>query len=536
MMPPMSEFSSFILGLGLFFLGLQLVGQNLRQLSGGVFRGLVKSATHTSWLAALLGLAAGALMQSATAVTFVMVSMVGSGLIASAAARIVIVWCNVGLTALAFLAAFDIHPLVAYLVGGAGIFMSVVRRKPWNTIAGALLGVGLLLFALGTMSQGAAPLKDASWFRSGMEWALAWPAGAFACGVLAAALLQSNTGAAMLVMALETSGLVPLEQAMPLIYGTNLGAIVLRFFLSMGLTGKALRLVRMEDLFCVAGGILMMSLYFVEAAGVPLVRALVVHLTADPSLQLALVFLLSNLLPALLIMPALPACASLIERIWPTDPATAPSVPAFLTSQALNDPATALDLLPRELARMLSSIKLEEISTDAADSDNHISPDLLQLGMAIENFCAELASRNQLDSRQALELQRYRAWLHTIRHIAEAAGEFSVTLADVPEDLHGNADELRAWLAANLQHAAEATETLEPTLVEKFYASSKTHSPATLEMRERFKSRVHATEGPGRLEISAVLDVFDIAAWLMHRMAKLQRKVVDAKRSPPPGR
>ncbi len=528
----MSDFSSLILGLGLFFLGLQLIGQNLRQLSGGVFRDLVKSATHTPLLAALLGVAAGALMQSATAVTFVMVSMVGGGLIASSAARIVIVWCNVGLTTLAFLAAFDIHPLVAYLVGGAGIFMSVARRKPWNTIAGVLLGVGLLLFALGTMSQGAAPLKDASCFRSGMEWALASPAGAFACGILAAALLQSNTGAAMLVMALESSGLVPLAQAMPLIYGTNLGAIALRFFLSMGLTGKALRLVRMEDLFCIAGGILMMSLYFAEAAGLPLVRALVEHLSADTSLQLALVFLLSNLLPALLIMPVLPACASLIERIWPTDPAAAPGVPAFITSQALNDPATALDLLPRELARMLSSIKVEEARADTGDSENHIPPDLLQLGIAIENFCAELASRNQLDSRRALELQRYRAWLHTIRHIAEAAGEFSATLAAAPEDLRKKADDLRAWLVANLQHAAEATEILEPTLVERFYAASKTHSPETLEMRERFKSRVHATAGPERLELSAVLDTFDIAAWLIHRMAKLQRKVVESKRSP----
>ena len=525
----MSEFSSLILGLGLFFLGLQLIGQNLRQLSGGIFRDWVKSAMHTPLLAALLGLAAGALMQSATAVTFVMVSMVGSGLIASAAARIVIVWCNVGLTALAFLAAFDIHPLVAYLVGGAGIFMGAVRRKPWNTIAGALLGVGLLLFALGTMSQGAAPLKDAEWFRSGAEWALASPAGAFACGILAAALLQSNTGAAMLVMALESSGLIPIEQAMPLIYGTNLGAIVLRFFLSLGLTGKALRLVRMEDLFCVAGGILMMSLYYAEAAGIPLVRALVVHLTAEPSLQLALVFLLSNLLPALLIMPALPACAALIEKVWPTDPAAAPGSPAFLTSQALRDPATALDLLPKELARMLSLIRVEPNHPDTGDPDNHIPPEIAQLGAAIENFCADLASRSQLDGAQALELQRYRAWLHTIRHVAEAAGEFSATLADAPGDLRGKADELRSWLAANLDHAARATETLESAVVENFYASSKTHSAETLEMRERFKSRVHATGGPERLELSAVLDSFDIAAWLIHRMAKLQRKVVAAR-------
>jgi phosphate:Na+ symporter len=57
---------------------------------------------------------------------------------------LVVVWCNVGLTALAFLAAFNIHPFVACLVGIAGVAMGSIRRKPWNTIAGAILGVGII--------------------------------------------------------------------------------------------------------------------------------------------------------------------------------------------------------------------------------------------------------------------------------------------------------------------------------------------------------------------------------------------------------
>ena len=119
----MSSLHGLILGLGLFFLGLQLTGQNMRALSGGSFRNLVRRLTDSPWLAGVCGVLAGALMQSATAVTFILVSMLGSGVIQSAAAGLVLVWCNVGLTAFAFLAAFNISPLVAYLVGGAGILM-----------------------------------------------------------------------------------------------------------------------------------------------------------------------------------------------------------------------------------------------------------------------------------------------------------------------------------------------------------------------------------------------------------------------------
>lgn len=521
----MSPLSSLVLGLGLFFLGLQLVGQNLRLLSGGGFRNLVKSATHTPVLAAVLGLVAGALMQSATAVTFILVSMVGSGLIQTAPARIVVIWCNVGLTALAFLAAFNIHPLVAWLVGGAGILMGSVRVKPWNTIAGALLGVGMILFALGEMGAGAEPLKNAEWFRSALDAALSSPIPAFVSGIAAAALLQSNTGAAMLVITLSAAGAIPLAHAMPVIYGTNLGAIVLRFFLSMGMKGSAMRLVRMEDLFCLVSGVLMMILYFLEMAGVPLVGALLRASGTTPAIQLAIVFLLSNLIPALLMMPFLGPCAALLKKFWPDDPEAAADAPAYLTTQALADPATALDLIPRELSRLVASINVNAGSPHPQDPENHTPPGIVRLGTAIEDFCARLASENSLSHDQALRLQRFRAWLHTIRHIAEAVGEFSDALAGLSPESRPAAEGLRRWLEENLALAASSTSTLARAEIEKFHESSSPHSDEVHSLRAGFAALLDKSPAADRLALSVLSDDFDIAAWLIHRISKLELRL-----------
>ncbi|MGB7790996.1 MAG: hypothetical protein WBL39_07265, partial [Terrimicrobiaceae bacterium] len=139
----MTPANSLILGLGLFFLGLRLIGENLRRLSGSSFRNVIKATTHSALLGAGLGTLAGAVMQSATAVTFILVSLTDSGFIKARAAAPVIVWSNVGLTALAFLTTLNIHPLVAYAVGGAGIALGTVRVPLWQTIAGSLLGMGL---------------------------------------------------------------------------------------------------------------------------------------------------------------------------------------------------------------------------------------------------------------------------------------------------------------------------------------------------------------------------------------------------------
>lgn len=519
-----SPLNTFLLGLGLFFLGLQLVGQNLRVLSGGSFRNMVKAATHTPILAGLLGVIAGALMQSATAVTFILVSMVGSGIIRTAPARMVVVWCNVGLTALAFLATLNIHPFIALLVGGAGIAMGSVRARPWNTIAGALLGIGLILFALDQLSKGAAPLKDAEWFRSGIGFAVGSPVVGFLCGIAAAALLQSNTGAAMLIITLAGAGALTLEQAMPILYGTNLGAIILRGFLAMGLRGDSLRLVRMEDLFCVVSGVLMMGLFFAEALGLPLVRAMVEALGSGIGQQLALVFLISNFLPALVITPLLPLCAGLLKGLWPNDPVPAPGEPAYLSTQAVGDPASALDLIPRELGRLIGSLSLEPRVSE--DPENHTPPSFVSLASKIERFCARVASENRLSDWESLRLQRLRAWLHTIRHIGEAVGEFADVLAGLTPEEMRVAEGYRGWLQKHLSLAAAATATLAKDDVETFYESSKAHGPEAEAVRGQFATAAKDCGASCRLALSALSDDFDIAAWLIHRLSKLERNVV----------
>ncbi len=80
----MNGLAEFALGLGLFFVGMQMVGEQLRQLSGPAFRSLVARFTASAWAGAGLGVLAGAMMQSATGVTFILANMVASGLIEGA--------------------------------------------------------------------------------------------------------------------------------------------------------------------------------------------------------------------------------------------------------------------------------------------------------------------------------------------------------------------------------------------------------------------------------------------------------------------
>lgn len=511
----MSPLNALIFGLGLFFLGLRLIGDNLRQLIGPGFRAVIKRSTHSPILGAGLGLGAGALMQSATAVTFILVSMTGSGLLKPAAAAPIIIWCNVGLTALAFVATLNIHPYVAFLVGGAGIAMGTIRNARWQAVAGALLGMGLILIGLEQMSSGAAPLKDTPWFREAIHAAVSHPGLAFLAGVAAAALLQSNTGAAMLVITLASGGLLALPDAMLLIYGSNLGAIGLRIFLSAGLRGEALRLVRLEDLFCLFSGFLMLILFALESLGIPLVATAVQSLSAPLTIQLAMVFLLSNLLPALALSPFLPVCRRLLERLWP-DPAAKddPAQPLFLTSQSLADPPTALDLLGRELARLLGSIRVEP--GPGGPDDDQPPADFRGLSERIETFTTKLAARNTLSESTAHTLHLRRAELSQIRHIEETVRYYSRA-----SGRHPVPTQLTAALQDLLRLAAQAAAAPEPETLRELHEKTQLKGPYITTLHE-------AAREPGPdLATTASFEDFSMAVWTLHRLAKLLGRLAD---------
>lgn len=513
----MGPLNWLIFGLGLFFLGLKLVGENLRLLTGPRFRKIIKDSTHSPVVAAGIGAGAGALMQSATAVTFIMVSMVAGGFLTMYAAGLIVVWCNVGLTSLAFLSTFDIHPIAAFIVGGAGIVLGTIRVRIWQTIAGALLGLGLILLGLESMGEGAAPLKNAEWFRSALDFAAAAPWAAFLSGIGAAALLQSNTGAAMLVITFAGTGALSFNAAMLMIFGTNLGAIGLRLFLSSGLKGRQMRLVRLEDLFCVVSGVVMLLLYVVESAGVPLVGALAKSAAETVPTQLALVFLMSNFLPALVMTPTLRLWQGMLKRIWPNEAVEEPGKPLYIHSQALDDPASALDLLQKEIRRLLETIKVAKQAAHTGEDDEAPSPEFAGLSSAIEKFAAKLAARGPLDEALAVRLHTLRAELSVVRHVEDSV-----------RPLNHRASHCADAFFAPLKAAVENLLALAGSALEDGSKAEELKTKAKLDsdfVRGALAAARQTSQPITTLDEEALTEDFTVVVWTLRRLAKILKRI-----------
>ncbi len=527
----MEGLSSLILGLGLFFLGMQLVGENLRRLSGRSFRKVMQHVAARPELAAAAGIVFGALMQSATAVTFILASMQKSGMVSAAGAAPVILWCNVGLTALVFLATLDIHPLVAYFTGAAGILAAMIRQTLWRSAAGGLLGVGLILFGLQSMAEGAAPLREEAWFEALMAGAVSFPWIAFGVGIIAAAVLQSNTGAAMLVITLAAAGQFNLEQAALLIYGTNLGAIGLRAILAMNLDNASKRLVRFEDIFCIWTGIVMIILTLVESLGLPGPLTLARAVAPDSlEFQLAVLFLVSNLFPAIVMSPFTGRIMHALKKWLPEGKWESFAKPEFLSPTAVGDPGTAADLALRESARLLESLKIKPHTQprDAAGESN-ARPEFVELASAIETFLAQVATSNRLEPVEAHALHLLRSELGVIRYLDEAVRDFNEHL-DAIKNPRGDESPASPMAQSLSDLLAQATECAkEPTRdnVAAFREATRKNHDVVKNARDTTLANAKDVDPETRAAVSALRDSYDLVIWMMHRLSKTLERYVN---------
>ena len=100
--------ASLFAGLGMFFIGVKMIGTHLKQLAGPRMRRLVEASVRSRVRGSMLGTLAGVMTQSSNAVTFILASMISAGLLDVRRAVPVVVWSSVGTSSLVLVATVQI--------------------------------------------------------------------------------------------------------------------------------------------------------------------------------------------------------------------------------------------------------------------------------------------------------------------------------------------------------------------------------------------------------------------------------------------
>ena len=345
-------------GLGLFVFGMWFLTESLKKLTSRRLRRTAQRLTGHPFTAFGWGVLIGGATQSMTALVFITVSILRSGLISTRIAFALTLGGNMGVTLLVLIATFDVKIVALFVLGVAGVIVASEALSKYRSVAASFLGGAMIILGLILLKDAAAPLADQPWFQAMLERTGASPIVTFLAAAALTAAVQSSSAVSVFAISLAAVGVLTVDQTVMAIYGTFVGSSAIMYVLSVGLSGRsrqaAMYLVLLNAAICAVT----IPLFYAELhLGVPAVKALVLSLDLELEQQLALVYTITamGIVPVLFLL--LGPTARLFEKLWPESPADELSKAQFIYDHASVDIGTSAmlaELEQKRVFRMLS--------------------------------------------------------------------------------------------------------------------------------------------------------------------------------------
>jgi phosphate:Na+ symporter len=347
-------------GLALFLFGMEQMAEALKAVAGDGLKVLLARLTGNRVMGLFTGAAITAIIQSSSVTTVMLVGFVSAGLMSLSQAVGVILGADIGTTITAQIVAFKVTRYALLLVA-AGFLMNFAGRAEALRQYGQLtMGLGLIFFGMGLMSDGMRPLRDYEPFIALMQ-GFSHPLYGILAATLFTGLVQSSSATMGVVIAMASQGLVNLEAGIALALGANIGTCVTAGLAAIGKPREAVRVAVAHVTFKVAGVLLVVG-FIPELA--QLVRSIspaaddlagLERLAAETPRQIANAHTLFNVSLALLFLPAASFFARFCEWVVPDRPLQEEEMVVrarYLDSELLSTPSLALDGVRLEIGHM----------------------------------------------------------------------------------------------------------------------------------------------------------------------------------------
>jgi len=340
-------------------------------------------------------------MLSMGAVTSACVDAVGAGLVRVRSILPLVIWANVGTSALVLLAARDLHPFVIVLLAAVGLlyYFELDQRAQFRHLVAALLGGGLLFFGIDLVQDSAAAAR----LLPNIAAAIAFGQGSATFGVLAIAFVLgigigaaagSFAAATVVIMALAQANLLNLEQGMALIYGIGAGSAVALWRVAAREDGTPLQLMAFQALTNLLGAVVLVPLFAIELrSGVPLVRAFAQSVGTGIGSQLASIFVIYQLVAAILVSLIRGPVLRFLECRYPETPYENLAKPRYIYATGDTEPETGVLLIEREQQLLIGLLRdgLESIRDEENVAPEPLpEPQILQ--RAVRSVSGEISA------------------------------------------------------------------------------------------------------------------------------------------------
>lgn len=256
--------------LGLLVFGMEMLSAGIQKFFGDRLRRFESWMKSGSTLKQVLsGAGITAVLQSSSATTLILVSLVGAATLTLVQGICVMMGANIGTTITAWIIALlgfslDLRAY-AFIVVGLGFIMNMTKNARVKSLGQAVIGLGLVL--VGLIYAKASMLSVASVPETATAVASLSSHGALSIlaflliGVLAAFLLQSSSVAVVFTMVLTYLGWISFPMAAAMVLGENIGTTITPNIAARGGGVLAQRTALAHTVFNVAGAVFALLLW-----------------------------------------------------------------------------------------------------------------------------------------------------------------------------------------------------------------------------------------------------------------------------------
>lgn len=291
---------SLFSGIGTFLLGMKLISFNLQKVAGGKIEKLFNKISGSKLISVGVGVGSSAVLQSSSATTVILVSLVNSGLITLLQATCIIMGANIGTTFTALIISFNYLPigeLFAFLTFIGIMFIMVDKGEKLNSFGWIVGSCGLMFIGLDIIKISATALSEFPSFNS-LFISINSPFILLLLGAIFTAIIQSSSALTGIVITFAHLGIMPVIGAFYLIMGGNVGSCTTAVLASMGGNINAKRTALINLFFNLIG--VMLFLPFVIVFGP---RCTYWLRDLSVSVQIAYFHIVFNLITTLILLP-----------------------------------------------------------------------------------------------------------------------------------------------------------------------------------------------------------------------------------------
>ena len=341
----------------LMLFATRMVKTGVERAYGDLLRHRLRATMRNPIMAVLAGCGLAIALQSSTAVTLLVGSFAGAGIVSGAAGQLAVRGAEIGSALVAKLLTFDLTLLVPLcLIAGTVMFMATERRD-WRQMGRILIGVGLLILSLEMIGQASEPLRNSQLMPLIINYFSGDSITTYLLAALVTWLFQSSIAAVLLMATLAGRGLITPELGVVLVLGVNLGSSLIAPMLTRSAPPEV-RIVPIGNLLMRGlGSLIMLVLIMTFKPDVAFLGKTAPDQIVNAHILFNVLILLAGLPLAGLVYRASGKIVALGSK---PEPAAALEVVELsaLNESALDTPSQALANATREVVRVCETVEI----------------------------------------------------------------------------------------------------------------------------------------------------------------------------------